>query len=51
MRLSGIHIFFASTRAISMFLGERISVLTGTAFTIDAHSMRYSLSTPFFPRR
>ena len=51
MKLSDIHIFFSHTKAISMFLGARISVLTGTAFTIDAHSIRYSFSMPFFPRR
>jgi len=51
MRLSDIQIFFSPTRAISMFLGARISALRGTAFTTDSHSIRYSFSTPFFPRR
>jgi hypothetical protein len=30
---------------------SRVFILKGTAFTMDAHSIRYSLSTPFFPRR
>jgi hypothetical protein len=51
MKLSDIQIFFSQTRAISMFLGVRISVLTGTTFTTDVHSIRYSFPTPFFPRR
>jgi hypothetical protein len=30
---------------------NRVFCLLGTVFTIDAHAIGYSLSTPFFPRR
>ncbi len=29
----------------------KLIILRGTAFVMDAHSIRTSLSTPFFPRR
>ncbi|MGE0636556.1 MAG: hypothetical protein AB7G44_06085 [Bacteroidia bacterium] len=34
-----------------MLAATKHFVLRGTAFTMDTHSILYSFSTPFFPRR
>ncbi len=40
-----------SVTEVKAHSASRVFALTGTVFSIDAHAIMHSLSTPFFPRR